>query len=797
MVLKLVIRNLRKRILLNFIKILGLALGLGGMLFIILFLKNELSYDKFHPDTDRIYRLTVTNPLFLENSHFARIPNSEQVPQLAEYFPEIENYVRLAPIRGGVMLYNQKYYAVNQAFECDSTFFDLFMAELLTGDKNTVLKAPGSVVVTQSFANKVFGKGNPVGEIISVPAGQFYGEQMDFTVTGIMKDFPHNSHFHPDLIATPVDGQIDWWAYVYLLLADNASPDNITANYSDFLQQTGMQAEGQPESRAFLQKLTHIHLFSGKLREIEPNGTIANLYVFIAAALILLLISMSNYAGLNLGMAGFYSRYIAMNRVLGARESINIRYFAFESLAVLAAAVVLTGILAVPANSLIRTNFNISIFSGNLQLIIVSLLLFLILGFVAGMQPYFKQQLNKLRPSTGYSIFKVKSIFVSKGIIVAQFTLAIVLIIAVLIITRQTNYALSTSMGSGSENLICFESVHANVQQKFGLFKAELLKYSSIESVSAMMEPPGGEANDMFPFEMEGMVLQDNQHDSRIGVFPCDYSFARIFNLEFLGGTNFSENNVDAEGSGEYIINETAMHFLGYNDPAQVVGKGFKLNFTSPGIEIPAGKLTGVVKDFHLSSLKKAVNPLVLFKRDKLWLINFVVAFKPGMRDEALASMEEVWNELFPAYPFTYQPIDSMYQGVYLTEIFQARLLAVFTIISLFICCMGMLGLSLLSTQQRTKEIGIRKVNGARSIDVLTQLNRDFLKWVFIAFVLACPLAWYAMSRWLEGYAYKTTMNWWIFVLAGLLAMAIAFLTVSGQSWKAAVRNPVESLRYE
>ncbi len=797
MVLKFVIRNLRKRLLLNFIKVLGLALGLSGVLFIILFLKNELSYDNFHPDADRIYRLTVTNPAFLENSHFARIPNSEQVSQLKEYFPEIENYVRLAPIREGVLLHNQKYYTTNQVFECDSTFFDLFNTELLTGDKKTVLNAPASMVVSRSFAKRVFGTADPIGKIISVPAGQFYGEQSDFTVKGVMKDFPSNSHFHPDAIASPVDGQIDWWAYVYLLLAEHASPENIAAKYPEFIKQTGNQPEGPPESAAFLQKLTDIHLHSDKLREIEPNGNITNLYVLLVAALILLLISMSNYAGLNLGMAGFYSKFIAMNRVIGARKFINFRYFAFESLIILAAAVILTAVLAVPVNSLILNNFNISLFFGNAQVIIVTLLLFILLGFVAGLQPYFKQQLNKLRPAPGYSSFKMKSIFVSKGIIVAQFTLAIVLIVSVLIITRQTNYALSGSMGSGRDNLICFESVHANVQQKFELFKAELMKYHTIESVSAMLEPPGGEANDMFPFEMEGRVQQEDLQADRIGVFPCDFSFAGIFDLQFLGGTNFSQKNVDAEGSGEYIINEAAMHFLGYTDPEKIVGKVFKLNFTSPGIDIPNGKIIGVVKDFHLSSMKKKVNPLVMFKRDKLWLINFVVAYKPDMRKEALNNLEQVWNELFPAYPFIYKPINSMYQGVYRTEILQARLLTVFTFISLFICSMGILGLSLLTTQQRIKEIGIRKVNGAGPAEVLALLNRDFLKWVIVAFMLACPIAWYAMSRWLEGFAYKTTMSWWLFALAGLLAVGIALLTVSGQSWKAAAKNPIEALRYE
>ena len=317
--------------------------------------------------------------------------------------------------------------------------------------------------------------------------------------------------------------------------------------------------------------------------------------------------------------------------------------------------------------------------------------------------------------------------------------------------------------------------------------------------VSAMLEPPGGEANDMFPFELEGYDTQNDQYN-RIGVFPCDYSFASIFNLKFSGGNNFTEKNIDAEGSGEYIINETAMHRLNFSNPKEIVGKEFKLIFPqgdAVGIKIPRGKIIGVVKDFHLSSLKKKVEPLVLFKRDKLWLINFVVSYQTGMQKTAIDDMTKVWNSLFPEYPFQYEYVGAMYQKVYKSELLQTRLLSLFTIIALFICSMGLFGLALIITQKRTKEIGVRKVNGAKISEILAMLNKDFVKWVVIAFVLACPAAWFAMKKWLENFAYKTSLSWWIFALAGVLALGIALLTVTLQSWKAARRNPVEALRYE
>jgi putative ABC transport system permease protein len=297
---------------------------------------------------------------------------------------------------------------------------------------------------------------------------------------------------------------------------------------------------------------------------------------------------------------------------------------------------------------------------------------------------------------------------------------------------------------------------------------------------------------------MEGRVKNETNYiDNYIGVFPCDYSFASIFNLNFLSGNNFSEKNNDNEGSGEYIINESAMRKLNYTDPGKIIGKGFGLTFENDEIKIPKGKIIGVVKDFHLSSIKKKIEPLVLFKRKDLWLINFIVSFRPGMQATALTDIKSVWTNLFPEHPFQYSYVSSMYKNVYKTELLQANLLSIFTFIALFICSMGLLGLSLLTTQRRTKEIGLRKINGATRSEMMIMLNWYFIKWIMISIAVAIPFSFLAMHKWLETFAYKTTLSWWIFALAGLIAVLIALITVSVQSWKVASRNPVDALRYE
>jgi putative ABC transport system permease protein len=664
------------------------------------------------------------------------------------------------------------------------------------GDKQTILNSPASMVVSESFSKRVFGNESPIGKTISIPSGQFYGEKLDFTIKGIMKDFHQNSHFHPDLITTINKDDISGWAWVYLKLTTNTDPAKIEKGLTGFWSQRYNQPIDKITTKAYLQKLTDIHLHSDKLREIESNGNMTNLYVLFIAALILLLISTSNFASMNLGLAGFTMKFIAINQTLGSSKHLNLRYFLFESSLIVSISIALTILVSFPVNTFIKNQFEIDLFEGNTALIVLVTALFGLLGMFAGLQPVLKQRIERINAKANRTP-SGNSIFVSKWILVTQYSFAIILIASVLIITRQNQYVLSNSMGVKENNVLCFESVHADIQQKFGLFKSELLKLNTIESVSAMLDPPGGEANDAFPFEMEGFQKQDDKQTNLIGVFPCDYSFADLFHLRFLGGNNFSMKNLDVEGSGEYIINKTAMHYLNFSTPDEVIGKSFKLNSPSQGIDIPRGKIIGVVDDFHLSTMKKKVGPLVMFKRDKLWLINFVISYKSGMREAAIADIQKVWQDMFPAYPFNYEHVGSLYRKVYKTELLQAKLLTIFTFISLFICSMGLLGLTLLVTQQRIKEIGIRKVNGAKISEVMALLNKDLVKWVAFAIVIAMPIAYYAMHKWLENFAYKTELSWWIFALAGLLAMGIALLTVSWQSWRAATRNPVDALRYE
>ncbi len=790
------LRNLKKRPFLNLIKIVGLSLSLSGVLLIGLYLDNELSYDRFHEKSDRIYRLTLSNRI--SGQHFARLYRPAYIPAFAQDASAVSNYVRLVPVRGGVLKHQDKFIDIEQGFQCDSTFFEVFDAELPTGTSSTILDEPGSMVVSRSFAERVFGEENPIGQTFILPQGQHYHKEAHFTVKAVMNDFPQNSHFHPEFIVSPVHNHaFNHWAWTYLLLADQAAPTDVKADFKRFFASAANE-EAIEKMGVCLQNILAIHLHSHKLREIEQNSNVSLIYAFFLAGLVLLLIALINYANLNMGMAGFSERYLFISKTFGASVRMNLKYFFTEGLLILLASLIMGVLIIALAHHAIAGYFGLELFQGNITWVVAIVATFCILVTLAGVLPVIKYVFRYRRSYAGahYSAPITKGL--SKPLMVVQYTISIGLIIAVFVIHKQTSYALEKSMGKQAPHMICMENIHLHAQKRFEVFKQELLEHPSVESVSAMMEDPGGEINDKMPFEMEGYQKDPEDKLSQwITVLPCDYSFAKAFDLDFLAGSNFSNHNNDREGSGEYIINTSAMHKLNYTEPSDVIGKRFNLKFPHGNIKIPRGKIIGVVEDFHFSSLKKKVQPMVLFKREALWLMNYIIAFRPHSRQQALAAVEQVWNEIYPSYPLQYQYVSGMYRNVYQNEIVQGRLLSVFTFMALFICSMGLLGMSLLITRRRAKEIGIRKVNGGRSRQILAMLNWYLIKWIVISLVLAIPLASWIMRGWLENFAYHISLDWWIYVLAGGIAVFVSLLTVSVNSWKAATRNPVEVLREE
>jgi len=800
MILKLALRNLRRHPFLNLIKLAGLMLAFSSMILIALYLKHELSFDRFHKASDRIYRFTATSPSAFSGKHFARIWGAAYIPEMVETFPEIESYVRLSPVSGGLILWEEKKTPMQQTFFCDSTFLKIFDVRLLLGDPEEVLAGPSSLLISESYSRKIFGDENPVGEVLTIPTGRMIGESMSLQVTGVMEDFPRQSHFHPEFVASPPEPSwLDAWAFTYLLLQPGAQTEGIIDGFPSFLAERGEMDEDEVDYVAHLQPVTDIHLHSQKTREIEGNSNMAVVYAFTIAVIILLFIALLNYNNLNLGMLRYTDDLMFVGRVYGAARRQQLKYYLYEGLSILILALVLSMVLVYLSAMFIESRFNLDLLTGNFLFILLMLAGTGLAGFVSGffpqLQAYFSTLLASARNTSGGVVRKRR---LNKGLIVIQYAIAIVLIVSVLVIQRQTTYALQSGMGAENSGIICLKNTHSSIVEKFPEFKKALLQYPSIRYVSGMLDPPGGDANDRFRFSLEGYEPDESRpQDQVIGILPCDYSMPSLFGLRFMAGDDFSEKYSDPEGSGEYIINRSAMESLGYKHPLDIVDREFQLFFHNDFIQIPAGRITGVVEDFHLSSLKREIEPLVMFKRDTMWIDNMLISFHPGNLAQGLKDAEKAWESMFPGHIFDYDFVDSMYRQVYLLERLQAALLLLFTLIALFICSMGLLGLSLLASQQRIKEIGIRRVNGAEVRAIVAMLNRDFLKWVLLSYILAIPLAWLGMRRWLEAFAYKTDLSWWIFFLAGFIAFLLSALPLSIQSLKAARRNPVEALRYE
>lgn len=793
MLLKYALRNIVKRPVLNGIKLVGLSLGLCGVLFIALFLKNEFSYDKAHKNADKIYRLTITHPEIFEGNEFARISDSKTIPELAKQIPEIQTAVRLMPLRDKLILKDEQHYAITQAFAVDDTFLQVFDVSFKDGDSNSALAEPGSAVLSSSLAKKVFGDVNPMGKVISLPPGHYNSLETDFTVTGIMEDFAQQSHLHPDLLVMPGVDAISGWAYVYLLLKEKVNATGLTDKISASLNELqGIEIDNEAKMLGHLMNIKEIHLKSNLLREIEPNGSMGNIYLLAIAAFILLFISLSNFTSLNLGMAGYLTKFLALNQILGSSKRIMTRYFLLESGIIVLASLFFVLLGSLKLNQFIFDHYQFNLLEGNGWFALGVIVFFSLLSVFAGIQPVFKNRfqnfsLDKKMKGEG----RVKT---HKILLVSQFALAIVLLVGVIVISRQTDYALGNAMGAKENNVLCIPFVHAEVQKKFDVFKSELVTQNSIGSVSAMMAPPGGETNDMFAFTMQGAPNTDTKY---IGVFSCDYSFTDVFALPFLGGQNFTENNTDKDGNGEYLINETALGYLGFQEANSVIGKDFALISPVEGVAIPKGKIVGVIEDFHLSGLQTKVEPLALFKRENSWLENIAISYTPSSKIEAIAAIQKAWTGMFPKYPLEYFEVDTLYQNEYKTELLQKNLILIFALIAVFVCAMGVLGLSLMVSQRRFKEIGIRKVNGASISEILIMLNTDFLKWLLVAFVVAMPISYIAANKWLESFAYKIDIRLWMFLMAGGSVIVITMLTVSWHSFKAAKQNPVKSLRTE
>lgn len=792
------VRNLIRQKGYSLINALGLSLGVACFILILLFIQDELSYDRHHEKAGRIYRLTE---VIAPAEHSSSQPFSV-APTLANDYPVmIEHAVRFFNMQAPTLTLDngpELHFNERRFFFVDSTVFEVFTFPFIKGDSKTALHAPYSMVITEAMAKKYFGGVDALGKTL-----RFEG-QHDLKVTGIIAPVPENSHFKFDFLASfsTITGMQNgvkpagWnWnpCWTYLLLTEGTSSEALAAKLPGFVE-SYFPDNIRDRVSLHLQALTDIHLHSHLDFEIAPNSNIAYVYIFSVIAGLVLLIACINFMNLATARSAKRAREVGMRKVLGAERAQLIRQFLSESfimsLLAVALAIPLVDLSLPILNSFLNKAIAFDLL-GNSVLLFSLIGTIVLVGFVAGVYPAFV--LSAFRPIqvlkgklnlTGFDWTAV----MRKGLVVAQFAISIILIIGTLIAYNQLRYLQQANLGFDKEQVVMINILRANLASRYDEIKNRLLQNSQVLHVTTSEEVLGSKYQTN-PFKPQGFT--ENQQFQRLMV---GYDFVETFNLELVAGRSFNKA-FSTDDSLAVMINEAMVRHLNWGSPQEALGKGFTGRRRTQVV-------IGVLKDFHYASLHNPIGPFVLDVADTESGHNFfdrylAVRIAPESYQETLAYLQQTWSEFLPNRPFEYFFMDDEHGKLYRAEENLGRVAGTFAAFAIFVGCLGLLGLTSFTAEQRTKEIGIRKVLGASVASVTTLLSKDFVKLVVLANVVAWPVAWFAMNNWLQNFAYRIEVSWWAFVLAGGVALLIALLTVSAQAIRTALANPVEALRYE
>jgi putative ABC transport system permease protein len=779
--------------------VIGISIAVASVMVILLYTLYQFSYDRFHSKAENIYRITMDSNRGATSIHPARVYGDQPRKFITEY-PAIEKMVRLIPYRNAIVkIGDQKFYSRN-AFSTDSSFFKVFDFKIISGNSDKAFTQPGRAFICRSLAMKYFGTIDVAGKEISILHQQDPAYRV-FTIDGVIEDFPENSHFHAELLTsftsfTNIDDQTTW-AYTYFLIRNGTDVNALKRTLQEKMED--QKKAGDPVPIIYLQKLTDIHLFSHKTREIENNGDIRSIILLITGAFIILFIALINF--LNLSRVQFISRLksIKVKFINGASKKVVAGEIALESLFLSIFSISIGLFIAIALSK----NLGITIFQHDRIIDIVLIALgFLISIALISVFPLFMSKI--------ITDIKVKSSDENLYTfpLMIQFTLAVVAIASTIVLNRQMDFISMQHPASQNANMMVVPDNPREPVERYELFKNELLKNTSITNVTAAMEDPGSDILDGTDFEMEGIEKKEGQN---INIFTTDSNFFSSLGIHPIAGTTelgFTPSqqweadavelsqlreNKDAdkhklaelekrvEGYREkYILNQSALKLLGIINPKDAIGKRFRLKFFLPDL-FPEGEIVGVVPDFHYTNLHSEEKPLAIVSR-KMFNYCFIISIDPAQRKTAMATIASTWQKINPEIPLQYEFMTDSYRKVYAGEYAQTRILTLFALISVILSSLGIFAMAAFSMQRRVKEIGIRKVNGARVSEILLMLNKDFVKWIAIAFIIATPIAYFTMNKWLQNFAYKMSLSWWIFTLAGLLALTIALLTMSWQS---------------
>ena len=796
--LTIAVRNLLRQKVYSAINVLGLATGLACCILLLLYVRQELSYDSFHEKADRIYRIAeeattkegktrrVTTPFPLAPAFKQAYPEVEEIARL--FCPDSETLVELG---------EDRFYETGICY-VDPELFEIFTFQAIKGRRSNPLSDPRSIVLTTTMASKYFGDEDPIGKTISAP-------DIDYQVSAVVEDMPENSHFHFNFLA-PLR-RLDWidsWTsygalYTYALLSPEVEANDFEQKVRDFRNQYPVLPE-IISSQVSLQPIEDIHLHS-HFDEIEVNNTVANLVILTTLAAFILLLACTNFINLSTARSAHRAREIGVRKVLGSTKSQLVKQFIGESVLISLLAVALAIALAklfLPSFSLLVGKKMSLLFIEDWQIIGLFFAIAILVGFVAGIYPAvflsrYEPAVVLKGPNLGKSSRSMLSL--RKVLILGQFSISVMLVIGTLIVHRQLHFLQNTNLGFDKEynvtvpiNIGSFFFLDAAKYDALEAVNHELLRHPSIISMTLCHSPPidrGGKA---------GLYISPENGGGNPAIGSklnfVDLEYMDHFGFELVAGKKLSRKTVP-DGDAEFVVNETMAAIMGYNSPQEIIGKRISVSINNI-----SGTIVGVAKDYHIASLHEEIGPLVLMHYPMLFSKAVVKIHAQDAR-ETLEYMEKIWNEFQPDAPFKFSFLSDDIDRLYAEEEQTRKIIATFSILALFVACIGLLGLAAFDAERRTKEIGIRKIIGASTRDIIFLLAKESLALVLIANIVAAPIAFFAMNRWLQNFAYRVDMEVETFLLPGMMVLAVALITVSSQAFKAALANPVESMRYE
>ncbi|MDO6432908.1 ABC transporter permease [Flavitalea sp. BT771] len=798
-------RNLKNNKAFSFINISGLAIGLATCLLILLYVTDELSYDRWNKEADRIYR--IDGDLHFGGNYFnlATVPEPMGAAMKRDY-PEVQQFVRFRGYGGMLVKKGQQNIQENRVTYTDSTLFSVFTLPMIQGDPGRALAEPRSVVITEKMALKYFNSTDVVGKYLTV------NDTGNLKVTGVIRNIPEQSHFQFDFFISSRNSiqrwELDDWLSnnfnTYVLLKPGADARRLEARLPQIVDRyIGPRAQAVMNVnldqfqksgnylRYSLMPLTAIHLYSNKTAELAGNGSIQYVYIFSTIAVFILLIACINFMNLSTARSAGRAKEVGVRKVLGSTRQSLIRQFLMESMLVCFIALALAVIIAISLlplfNQLASKSLTPDLF-GKPWLLASLLLLTVVVGLLAGSYPALF--LSAFRPAQvlkGKLAAGFRSGWLRSSLVVFQFAISVVLMVGTIVIYRQLNYIRNKNIGYNRDQVLVLQNTNALGSQT-AAFKEEILKMNGAERATMTGYLPTSTWRNDYPlFPDPGM---DASKAASMQIWNVDENYIPTLGMQMVQGRNFSRDFLtDSTG---IILNESAARLLGFRD---AVNKDLYSLDNFPARDLTHLHVVGVVKDFNFNSLREQVTPLAMRWRKENGSIAVRTTTKniPGLINQ----IEAKWRTMAPGQPFNYSFMDDDFNNKYRTEQRTGGLFIAFASLAIFIACLGLLGLAMFTAEQRTREIGIRKVLGASVGSVITLLTRDFLRLVLLAIVVASPLAWWAMHHWLQDFAYRTSINWTVFAMATGAALLTALGTISVQALKSAMANPVKSLRTE